>query len=91
MSTLQSSQSIRLQKPITDNSSSGDINSKRGQIKEMADRGGVKIISASVPLAEMFGYATQLRSMTQGRASYSMEFENYSQVPRNVVETIVKK
>ncbi|MEK7103655.1 MAG: elongation factor G, partial [Patescibacteria group bacterium] len=69
----------------------GDLNAKRGQIKEMSERGGVKVIDALVPLAEMFGYATQIRSMSQGRASYSMEFENYSEVPRNVVETLVAK
>jgi elongation factor G len=62
----------------------GDLNSKRGQIEEMGDRGQVKLITAKVPLAEMFGYATSLRSMTQGRASYSMEFLNYSEVPGNV-------
>ncbi|MBU1146308.1 elongation factor G [Patescibacteria group bacterium] len=67
----------------------GDLNSKRGQIQEMRDRGGIKVIEAMVPLAEMFGYATSLRSMTQGRASYNMEFENYSEVPRNVAETII--
>jgi len=69
----------------------GDLNSKRGQIQEMAERGGVKVIDATVPLAEMFGYATQLRSLTQGRASYSMEFLQYSEVPRNVVEEIIAK
>ncbi len=68
----------------------GDLNSKRGQIKEMSERGGIKIIEASVPLGEMFGYATQLRSMTQGRASYNMEFANYEQVPRMIVETILQ-
>ena len=52
----------------------GDLNSKRGQVQDMTDRTGVKVIHSIVPLAEMFGYATQLRSMTQGRASYSMEF-----------------
>ncbi len=67
----------------------GDINSKRGQIQEMSERGGVKVVDAFVPLAEMFGYATSLRSLTQGRASYSMEFANYSEVPRNVVEAVV--
>ncbi len=69
----------------------GDLNSKRGQIREMTDRNNTKVIDAIVPLAEMFGYATQLRSMTQGRASYSMEFSNYEQVPRNIVETLVAK
>jgi elongation factor G len=67
----------------------GDLNSKRGQIQEMRDRSNTKVIDALVPLAEMFGYATSLRSMTQGRASYSMEFYNYSEVPRNVAETII--
>ncbi|MBI4457362.1 elongation factor G, partial [Candidatus Uhrbacteria bacterium] len=64
----------------------GDLNSKRGQILEMRDRASVKLIDAYVPLAEMFGYATQLRSMTQGRASYSMEFHAYEPAPNNVVE-----
>jgi elongation factor G len=67
----------------------GDLNSKRGQVEEMTDRGQVKAINAKVPLASMFGYATQLRSMTQGRASYSMEFSHYAEVPRNVAETIM--
>lgn len=68
----------------------GDLNSKRGQIREMSERGGVKVIDALVPLGEMFGYATDLRSMTQGRASYSMEFFQYSEVPRNIVETVIQ-
>ncbi len=67
----------------------GDLNSKRAVINEMTDRGQAKIITAQVPLGEMFGYATSLRSMTQGRASYSMEFSHYQQVPRNVAETII--
>ncbi|GBE17144.1 elongation factor G [bacterium BMS3Abin15] len=70
----------------------GDLNSRRGIIKEINDRGegnaAVKEISAEVPLASMFGYATQLRSMTQGRANYSMEFGHYSEVPNNVAEEI---
>jgi len=66
----------------------GNINSKRGQIEEMRDRGQSKVIDAKVPLAEMFGYATELRSMTQGRASYSMEFDRYAEVPANVAEVI---
>jgi elongation factor G len=66
----------------------GNLNSKRGQIEEMRDRGQMKVIDAKVPLAEMFGYATELRSMTQGRASYSMEFDKYSEVPGNVAEVI---
>ena len=71
----------------------GDLNSKRGIIKEMNDRGEgsarVKEIDAEVPLASMFGYATQLRSMTQGRASYAMEFAHYAEVPKNVAEEII--
>lgn len=67
----------------------GDLNSKRATIKEMVDRGQSKVIDAEVPLGEMFGYATALRSMTQGRASYSMEFSHYAEVPRNVAETII--
>ncbi len=69
----------------------GDLNSKRGQIEEMGDRGQVKVVSAKVPLAQMFGYATQLRSMTQGRASYSMEFLHYAEVPNNVAMEIIEK
>lgn len=69
----------------------GDLNSKRGQVEEMADRGQVKFITAKVPLANMFGYSTSLRSMTQGRASYSMEFSHYAEVPNNVAEEIMGK
>ena len=67
----------------------GDLNSRRGQIESMSDRAGIKVISAQVPLGEMFGYATQLRSMSQGRANYSMEFDHYQPVPRNVQEELV--
>jgi elongation factor G len=66
----------------------GDLSSKRGQIKEMRDRGNAKVVDAEVPLAEMFGYATQLRSNTQGRGSYTMEFKAYEPVPKNVEEAI---
>lgn len=70
----------------------GDLNSKRGQIEEMIDRPlKIKAIKSKVPLAEMFGYATSLRSMSQGRANYTMEFSHYSEVPRNVLETIKEK
>ncbi len=69
----------------------GDINSKRGRIQKMEDRLGSKIIDAHVPLAEMFGYATTLRSMSQGRAAYSMEFDHYEEVPGNVAEEIKSK
>ena len=68
----------------------GDLNSKRGQIQEMEERGKLKVINAMVPLAEMFGYATSLRSMTQGRANYSMEFDHYSAVPGNVAKEIIE-
>jgi len=71
----------------------GDINSKRGIIREMNDRGEgnarVKVIESEVPLASMFGYATALRSMTQGRANYSMEFGHYAEVPKNVAEEVI--
>mgnify|MGYP001608635902 CR=1 FL=1 len=69
----------------------GDLNAKRGLIQEMFDRSGAKIVKAFVPLSEMFGYATSLRSMTQGRASYSMEFDHYDSVPGNVAKEIVEK
>jgi len=68
----------------------GDLNSKRGQIQEMTDRGNAKVVRAIVPLAEMFGYATSLRSMTQGRASYSMEFEHYAEVPAHIASKIIE-
>jgi len=67
----------------------GDINAKRGQIEKMSDRGNIKVIDAKVPLSEMFGYATQLRSMSQGRANYSMEFLEYTEVPKNVAQDII--
>ena len=69
----------------------GDLNKRRGQVNNMSDRGGNKIIDAFCPLAEMFGYSTDLRSQTQGRATYSMEFDHYDEVPRNVSEEIIKK
>ncbi|MCG2694179.1 elongation factor G [Candidatus Parcubacteria bacterium] len=68
----------------------GDINSKRGQVQEMREKDSIRIIDAIIPLGELFGYATELRSMTQGRASYSMEFAKYSEVPRNVAEEIIE-
>jgi elongation factor G len=73
----------------------GDLNSRRGIIKEITDRGEgnarVKVIDAEVPLAQMFGYATQMRSLTQGRATYTMEFGHYAEVPKNVAEEIASK
>ncbi|MBT3293087.1 elongation factor G [Candidatus Peregrinibacteria bacterium] len=69
----------------------GDLNARRGTIQGQSDRGQAKVVDVLVPLANMFGYATDIRSMTQGRASYSMEFANYNKVPPNVAEEIVKK
>jgi len=69
----------------------GDINSRRGMIQSMEDATGVKVVRALVPLSEMFGYVGDLRSKTQGRAVYSMQFDSYSEVPRNVAEEIIKK
>ena len=69
----------------------GDLNSRRGMIQSMEDAKGVKVIRALVPLSEMFGYVGDLRSKTQGRAVYSMQFDSYSEVPRNVAEEIIKK
>ena len=67
----------------------GDLNSRRGQVSGMTDRNNAKIISAEVPLSQMFGYATDLRSKTQGRASYSMEFEKYVEVPKNIAQQVI--
>ena len=69
----------------------GDLNRRRGQVNSMGDRSGNKIVDAHVPLSEMFGYSTDLRSSTQGRATYSMEFDHYEEVPKNVSEEIIKK
>lgn len=69
----------------------GNLNSRRGQIKETGERGMAKFIKANVPLANMFGYATDLRSMTQGRANYTMEFGYYDKVPQNIAEEIKTK
>ncbi len=69
----------------------GNLSSRRGQIQGMGDRGNAKTIKAKVPLSEMFGYATDLRSATQGRASYTMQFDSYEAVPKNVAEEIVSK
>lgn len=69
----------------------GDLSSRRGMVQGMEDVAGVKVIKAEVPLAEMFGYSTSLRSATQGRATYTMEFKHYSEAPRNVAEAIINK
>ena len=69
----------------------GDLNSRRGKITNLEQRAGSRVISAYVPLAEMFGYATQLRSMTQGRATYTMQFDHYEEVPRNIAEEVISR
>ena len=67
----------------------GSLNSKRGQIEGMEERGLARAVRAKVPLSEMFGYTTNLRSMTEGRASFTMEFDHYEIVPPNVAQTII--
>ena len=69
----------------------GDLNSRRGQIEGMESRGGTQVVRAFVPLATMFGYATDLRSMSQGRATYSMEFSHYAEVPMSVANELSQK
>ncbi|GAG00972.1 unnamed protein product, partial [marine sediment metagenome] len=69
----------------------GDLNRRRGVVQGMEDSPAGKNISAEVPLAEMFGYATDLRSMSQGRATYSMEFAKYKEAPANIAEGIINK
>ena len=69
----------------------GNLNSKRGKVKELSDRAGAKVIRAEVPLAGMFGYSTDLRSATQGRANYSMEFSKYDIVPSSIAEELIAK
>jgi elongation factor G len=69
----------------------GDITSRRGRVQQMEGRDNAQVISTRVPLAEMFGYATDLRSLTQGRATYTMQFEAYEQAPKSVSEEVVAK
>ena len=69
----------------------GDLNSRRGQVLTSGKRGNATVISAMVPLANMFGYINNLRSMSQGRASYSMFFDHYEKVPQNVQDEVTKK
>ncbi|EOD01477.1 elongation factor G [Caldisalinibacter kiritimatiensis] len=69
----------------------GDINSRRGRIESFEDRNGAKVINGYVPLKEMFGYATELRSMTQGRGNYTMQFDHYEPVPKNIADEIIGK
>jgi elongation factor G len=69
----------------------GDLNRRRGQVNSMEDRHGLKVVNAYVPLSEMFGYSTDLRSATQGRATYAMEFDHYEEVPNNIAQEIMKE
>ncbi len=69
----------------------GDLNSRRGQIAGTTARGNAQVVNAMVPLANMFGYVNNLRSMSQGRAAYTMSFDHYSEVPRNVADEVVAK
>ncbi len=66
----------------------GDLNSRRGQVNAMEDRGNAKVITAMVPLANMFGYINNLRSMSQGRAQYTMQFDHYDPVPQSVADEV---
>lgn len=68
----------------------GDLNSKRGKIQNMGDRGAMKVVDAFVPLGEMFGYATTLRSISSGRANYTMEFDHYAEVPKNIAQELIE-
>jgi len=69
----------------------GDLSSRRGKVAGMEPRGNSQVVRAQVPLAEMFGYATDLRSRTQGRATYTMQFHSYSQVPESIAREIVAR
>ena len=69
----------------------GDISSRRGQIREQDERGNAIVVRAYVPLSEMFGYATDLRSFTQGRGNYVMQVDHYEEVPKSITEKIAKK
>jgi elongation factor G len=69
----------------------GDLSSRRGIVQGMEDNPTGKVIKAEVPLAEMFGYSTTLRSLSQGRATYTMEFKHYAEAPKNVAEAVIKR
>ena len=69
----------------------GDLSSRRGILQGMDDVAGIKVIKAEVPLSEMFGYSTTLRSLTQGRATYTMEFKHYTEAPKSVAEAVINK
>jgi len=67
----------------------GNVNAKRGKIEQLSDRGTIKVVDAKIPLSEMFGYATEIRSMSQGRGSFTMEFDHFEPVPKNIEAEIV--
>ncbi len=69
----------------------GDLNARRGKVQGSEERGNSHIVDCQVPLSEMFGYITELRGMSQGRAAYTMEFDHYEEVPRNIAEGIIGK
>ena len=69
----------------------GDLNKRRGQLEGMDSKGGAQVVKAKVPLSEMFGYVTQLRTITSGRASSTMEFSHYAEAPRQIAEEVVAK
>jgi elongation factor G len=68
----------------------GDLNRRRGRVEGMEPRGNAQVVKAHVPLSEMFGYATDVRSMTQGRATYTMQFDRYEEVPTNIAERVIE-
>ena len=68
----------------------GDLNRRRGRVEGMDDRGNAKVVRGNVPLSEMFGYVGDLRSMSQGRATYTMQFDRYEEVPPNIAEKVVE-
>ena len=67
----------------------GDLNRRRGQVSDMSDRAGSKVVKATVPLSEMFGYVTALRTMSSGRATSTMEFSHYEETPTNIAESVI--
>jgi len=69
----------------------GDLSARRGMVQGMDDVAGTKVIKAEVPLAEMFGYSTTLRSLSQGRATYTMEFKHYTEAPKSIAEAVINR
>ena len=69
----------------------GDLNRRRGQVNDMSDRNGAKVVKAFVPLSEMFGYVTTLRTLSSGRATSTMEFSHYAEAPSNIADEVIKK